>query len=100
MPDEESGGSKFEHLATRFDRMAERDDARAAEFRRWATQKSREAEEHPQASEVRTCAESLLGVVAYWEERAAWAREMAGKFRQRGGGARRETRAWHAALTV
>jgi hypothetical protein len=81
MSNEEGRGLRA--LATRFDRVAETDDARAAEFRRWAAQKSLEAEEHPQAFELRACAAGLMEVVAYWEERAAWAREMASQFRRK-----------------
>ena len=83
MSNEEGRGSRFEQLAARFDRMAEKDDARASEYRLWAAQKSREAEEHPHAPELRACAEGLPGVVAFWEERAAWARKMASGFRQK-----------------
>lgn len=81
---------KCEHLATKFDQMAEKDDSRAAEFCRRADQKSREAEEHPQAPELQMRALELRLYVAYWEERAMWARRMASRFRRRGGAADEE----------
>jgi hypothetical protein len=83
MPNEEARAINCEYLAAKFDQSAERGDAWADELRRWAAHELRLAEEHPGASEVWARAEELLGVVAYWKQRAAWAREMAGRFRRR-----------------
>ena len=83
MPNEKERALKCEHLAARFDRAAEKDDSSADEFRRRAAHRARVAMEHPAASELRAHAEELLGVVAFWEERAAWDREMAARFRRR-----------------
>lgn len=78
MPNEEERAFMCERLAAKFDRAAAKDDSRAHEFRLWAVQRLRQAEEHPQAADVRTRAEELMREVAYWAERAAWDREMAG----------------------
>jgi hypothetical protein len=80
---EQERALRCEQLAARFDRGAEQDDLRATEWRRWADQKRLEAEEHPEASGLRTLAEELLGVAAHWESSAAWGRAMASKFRRR-----------------
>jgi len=83
MPDERGRALKCESLAMRFDWLAEKDDFRAAEFRGWAAQRWREAEEHPAEADLKARAEDLMGEVAYWEKRANWSRAMAGKFRRR-----------------
>lgn len=83
MPDEEERAFRCQRLAMRFELAARKDDSRAAEFRELAEQKRREAAEHPEASDLRTQAEGLMGVVIYWEKQSAWAREMAGDFWRR-----------------
>ena len=83
MPNEQERALKCDQLAAKFGRAAEKDDARADEFRRWAVLKLQLAGEHPEAAELRAVAEELIGVVAYWEERSAWSRDMAGRFRRR-----------------
>jgi hypothetical protein len=83
MLNEEERALKCERLATTFDQAAEKDVSRATEFRRWADQNLLEVAEHPQAPKLRTRAIKLMEAVAYWEERAAWARKMAGRFRRR-----------------
>ena len=82
MLNEEDRALKCERLATTFDQVAEQDDSRAAEFHRWADQRFREAEEHPQNPELRTRAIKVMEAVTYWDDRAAWARMMAGRFRR------------------
>ncbi|WP_435007827.1 hypothetical protein P12x_005092 [Tundrisphaera lichenicola] len=71
---------KCEHLAFRFERAADLDETRAATFRGRAAQKSREVEEHPEAPELRALEVELMGVATYWDERAAWSREIAKRF--------------------
>jgi hypothetical protein len=74
---------RIEDLALRFDRHAEQNDARADWFRVWAVQKRREADEHPGSDFLQERADGLTQVVAYWKERASWAREMASGFRHK-----------------
>jgi hypothetical protein len=83
MPDEQARTLKCEELAVRFEHGAEKDDMRATEWRQWASQKRREADEQPEATELRARAEEMMGVVSFWEERAAWSRRMATKFQRR-----------------
>ncbi|WP_206107727.1 hypothetical protein [Paludisphaera rhizosphaerae] len=88
MPTEEELALKCEHLAAKFECAAEKNDSKADEFSRVAVHRVRVAAEHPEALDLRADAEELMGVVAYWQERAAWDREIASKFRRRAEGHR------------
>ncbi len=60
MWNEEERALKCEHLATRFARAAKENDSTAAEFRRRADQKHREADEHPQVFKLREPAVEMM----------------------------------------
>jgi hypothetical protein len=86
MPDEQARALKCEQLAARFERSAQKDDTTATEWRQRASQERREAEEHPEAAELRARADEMTSVVSFWEESAAWSRKMASNFQRRAEG--------------
>ena len=72
----------FENLAAQFERGAEKDDQRAAEWRLLTDHHRKVAEEHPEDLELQARVNEIREIVGFWEAQAVRGRKHATRFRR------------------